>query len=129
MTHNHTTPGSLTAKDALHTALNVTFGGAWVFRHACHVILTGLLVDGSLTERVTAANYGATLQIGVEAGLDTVDRYVVRFATASLLTLMAVFLLRANAVTHELGAVFLAAQLAIVATDPLHEVILDVIQS
>lgn len=116
-------------RDAAHTALNVGLGGGYAFRMAAHVILTALILgdEESLTERVTAEHYGATLRLGVEAGLDDVERYIVRFGTAALLTLMALHLLRASIVTHRLGALFLAAQLAVPATDPLQEVIQDVI--
>lgn len=120
-------PRGWTAKDVLHTAANIGLGGGWWFRQASHVILTALLVDGNLTERVERSNPGASLRLGVEAGLSQSERMIVRLGTCALLTTMAAHLLSATVVTHKAGVVFLAAQLAVPATDPLHEVIQDVI--
>lgn len=120
-------PGSWTAKDVLHTAANIGLGGGWWFRQATHVILVALLVEGNLTDRVQRANPGATLRLGVEAGLERSERMMVRLGTCALLTMMAGYLLSASVITHKLWGVFLAAQLAVPATDPLHEVIQDVI--
>jgi len=115
-------------RDLMLTGLNVALGGGLVFRFAMHTLLSALLIDEPLTERVTATNMGATLRLGVETGLSASDRMLVRCGSVAILSLMAVHLLRASVVTNKFGTMFLGLQMVVIVSDPIQEVLVNVIQ-